>query len=254
MKQVSVWLKSSGYFTFSISYIYEQRLVTIFGKVYLFDVFYVLMSKLFSKFHVFDVFHVLMSTGHVIALIFRFCLETFHVVQIWISLMFMPTNYLICCHRIIKQNVEQSKHILEGKCSLWYECVLIATHNSLDIGLSSNIRHIFFSLNSIGCGTHSWSRSYLLCLVLNLTVQKRSLFLIFIIKVIFLKLPFKTSKSLNMFAPVVKYILQSQCFFKELRFPLGKNSCKVISSKMILSLKKKLPAIHLHSESCFPEV
>ena len=132
MKQVSVWLKSSGYFTFSISYIYEQNLVTIFGKVYLFDVF-----------------HVLMSTGHVISLIFRFCLETFHVVQIWISLMFMPTNYLICRHRTLKQNVEQSKHILEGKCSLWYECVLIATHNSLDIGLSSNIRHIFFSLNSI---------------------------------------------------------------------------------------------------------
>ena len=73
-------------------------------------------------------------------------------------------------------------------------------------------------------------------------------------KVIFLKLPFKTSKCLDMFAPVVKYILQSQCFFKELMFPQGKNSCKVISSKMILSLKKKLPAIHLYSESCFPKV
>ena len=116
------------------------------------------MSKLLSKFHIFDVFHVLMSTGHVIALIFRFCLETFHVVQIWVSLMFMPTNYLICRHRTLKQNVEQTKHSLEGKCSLWCECVLIATHNSLDIGLSSNIRHIFFSLNSIGCGTHSLSR------------------------------------------------------------------------------------------------
>ena len=169
------------------------------------------MSKLLSKFHIFDVFHVLMSTGHVIALIFRFCLETFHVVQIWVSLMFMPTNYLICRHRTLKQNVEQTKHSLEGKCSLWCECVLIATHNSLDIGLSSNIRHIFFSLNSIGCGTHSLSRSYLLCLVLNLAVKKRSLFLIF------LKASFSDIKlfEICLLSPEAKYILQSLCFFEE---------------------------------------
>ena len=70
------------------------HLVTIFCKIYLFDVFHFLMSKLFSKFHLLGVFHVLMSTGHVSTLIFRSCLETFHVVHIWISLMFMPTNYL----------------------------------------------------------------------------------------------------------------------------------------------------------------
>ena len=109
--------------------------------------------------------------------------------------MFMPTNYLICRHRTLKQNVEQTKHSLEGKCSLGYECVLIATHNSLDIGLSSNIRHIFFSLNSIGCGTHSLSRSYLLCLFLHLVCQKRLLFSIFI-KMIALKRPLRTSKCL----------------------------------------------------------
>ena len=168
------------------------------------------MSKLLSKFHIFDVFRVLMSTGHVIALIFRFCLETFHVVQIWVSLMFMPTNYLICRHRTLKQNVEQNKHSLEGKCSLGYECVLIATHNSLDIGLSSNIRHIFFSLNSIGCGTHSLSR---FLSFFAFSFSEKALFSIFI-KVIALKRPFRTSKSLKyVYCPVKLSASYTQSMF-----------------------------------------
>ena len=90
--------------------------------------------------------------------------------------MFMPTNYLICRHRTLKQNVEQNKHSLEGKCSLGYECVLIATHNSLDIGLSSNIRHIFFSLNSIGCGTHSLKADLICFVFFACSLSEKALF------------------------------------------------------------------------------